>query len=595
MAVLDATVKSGRWKQALLQAAVFAPGPVVLAAAGRPVTALLCAALSGVASRMMVHRLTNSAQRWEAESTRTAELNRMTEEALHHSTDVLRSIISALPVGVVAINRQARVELWNHAAETMLGYSAEEMIGHPAPTKVFMSTAEDNDIAAADVFLRMVTGQLVKSEDVRCRRKDGSALEASFSGAPLMDDDERIQGAICVFEDISHRKTMARALQQAQKMEAVGQLTGGMAHDFNNILGVAIGNLDLLEEEVADLPNASDLVKSSLGALLRGAELTRALLAFARRQPLRPSAVNVAEMLESTMKVLGRVLGEPIQIRLETAGPLWPVVVDAAQLEASITNLAINARDAMPAGGTLSIVTRNALLDADGVPPTEVAPGEYVSIEVSDTGSGMTSEVLAHVFEPFFTTKPVGQGTGLGLSMVYGFIKQSGGHIKIYSEPGLGTTVRLYLPHARDMAAEQQARSDTEDGSIQGGSETILVVDDNKDVRRMVTRQLAELGYRVLEADEARKALTILEAEPAVDLLFTDIVMPHGMDGFTLAEAVRTVKPAVGVLFTSGFPSTSAQAAAGLGGSAELLSKPYRRQELAKAVRRTLEKTKVRT
>ncbi len=536
-----------------------------------------------------LRRLAGETARWRGEAEKAKQSEHIIEETLHHCADVLRSIASALPVGLVAIDRNARVELWNHAAETILGYRADEMIGQPAPTKVFMSVAEDPDSGAADMFLRMVTGQSVKSEEVRCRRKDGSALEASFSGAPLIDADERIRGAICVFEDLTHRNAMARALYQAQKMEAVGQLTGGMAHDFNNILGIAVGNLDLVEEQVADRPAVVALVKSALDALLRGAELTRALLAFARRQPLRPTIVDVADLLAATMRVLSRALGEQVQVVLQIAPGLWPVVADAAQLESAVTNLSINARDAMPGGGRLSIAAHNVALDDHASSQLQdVEPGEYVAIEVSDTGSGMSSEVLVRAFEPFFTTKPPGQGTGLGLSMVYGFAKQSGGHIKLYSEVGVGTTVRLYLPRA--MPADGQGRlAETVAAKPRGGRETILVVDDNPDVRRMAEQQLTSLGYRVVQAEHGPDALAMLERTPQVDLLFTDVMMPHGMDGFALAAQARRRWPQLKVLFTSGFPGASVSAGRGLDDSMAFIGKPYRRQELAQAIRQILD------
>ncbi len=555
----------------------------VLAAAG-----LL---LGGLSLRLAagLRELSAEVARWRGEAEKAKEEERISEETLHHCADVLRSIASALPVGLVAINRDARVELWNHAAETILGYTAEEMVGEPAPTKVFMSVAEDHDAGAADMFLRMVTGQSLKSEEVRCRRKDGSAVEASFSGAPLIDSDDRIRGAICVFEDLTHRNAMARALYQAQKMEAVGQLTGGMAHDFNNILGVAIGNLDLVEEQISDRPATAALVKSALDALLRGAELTRALLAFARRQPLRPSVVDVADLLGATMKVLSRTLGEQVQVSLQIARALWPVVADPAQLESAVTNLSINARDAMPSGGHLTITARNVILDDDaGARLQEVEPGEYVAIEVSDTGSGMSSEVLAHAFEPFFTTKAPGQGTGLGLSMVYGFAKQSGGQIKLYSEPGIGTTVRLYLPRAAPARGQGRAQ-ETAGSKLRGGREAVLVVDDNAEVRRMVHQQLTSLGYRVLQAEDGGKALALLENTPEVDLLFTDVIMPHGMDGFALAEQAQRRRPELKVLFTSGFPGASVSAGRGLDDSMAFIGKPYRRQELAQAIRGILD------
>lgn len=554
----------------------------------------LCRSLAGASGHDPIGEIARAVEgltsevglrRDEAASAALARL--AAEEALHHNMDVLRSMVSTLPVGVVAIGRDGHIKLWNHAAETILGYTAEEMVGRPTPPDIF-SPAPESGATAADVFLRMVTGQRVKGEEVRCLRKDGSVVDASFSGAPLMDEDERLRGAICVFEDVGQRNAIAEQLQQAQKMEAVGQLTGGLAHDFNNILGVAIGNLDLLEVELADRPDAVEMIDTALGALLRGAELTRALLAFSRRQPLQPALVDVAELLGVVGRMLSRTLGEHIRIALRADGGLWRVLVDAAQLEAAITNLAINARDAMPSGGRLTVTARNASLDESYASRNaEVEPGEYLVIEISDTGSGMSPEVLARVYEPFFTTKPVGQGTGLGLSMVYGFIKQSGGHIRIYSEVGHGTTVRLYLPRAKEEAGKAGAKGAPE--PVPGGSETVLVVEDNAEVRRMVSAQLAKLGYAIISAAHGPAAMDVLSSNAAIDLLFTDVVMPEGMTGFELAEAALKIRPGLKVLVTSGFPGTTFHPPEGADGAMDFISKPYRRQDLARAVRAVLD------
>ncbi len=507
------------------------------------------------------------------------------EEALLQSTDMLSSLVSALPVGVVTIDRAGRVALWNRAAEAILGYTAEEMIGQPLPTKVF--SMKNGVTGAAHVYLRMVTGQVIKGEEVRYRRKDGSFVETSFSGAGLMDEDGRLRCAICVFEDIGLRKAITHQLHQAQKMEAVGQLTGGMAHDFNNILGVAIGNLDLLAAEIADRPAAAELAEIAVNALLRGAELTRALLAFSRRQPLQPARLDAAALLSGVTRMLSRVLGEQIHVQFRAKGDLWPVLADPAQLEAAITNLAINARDAMPHGGRLTVTGCNTQLCPDELATDgEPAAGDYLLIEVADTGAGMTAAVLARAFEPFFTTKPVGQGTGLGLSMVYGFIKQSGGTVKIDSVPGRGTVVRLYLPRANNTP---DAASGPVDGGeeVTGGNETILVVEDNPDVRRLAEGMLSGLGYRVLTAEHGPAALALLDSGVAVDLLFTDVVMPEGLTGYDLAEEALRRRPGLKVLFTSGYPGTTPPPPACLSG--RLLCKPYRFHDLGLRVRESLD------
>ena len=377
-------------------------------------------------------------------------------------------------------------------------------------------------------------------------------------------------------------------LHQAQKMEAIGNLTGGMAHDFNNLLSVVIGNLDLLQERVRNDREAMALSESALQASIRGAELTRQLLAFARRQPLAPSVVDLNELVIGMTRLLERILEEHIEVVLNPGEGIWPVLIDAAQLSAAIANLATNARDAMPGGGRLTIETKNAHLDADYVALNpEVAPGDYVLLEVSDTGTGMSPETLSQVFEPFFTTKEVGRGTGLGLSMVFGFVKQSRGHIKIYSELGHGTIVRLYLPRAAQGPVLTAPVAEAK--PAQPANATILVVEDDDDVRRVVTKQITELGYGVIEARNPKEALAMLrDPQTKIDLLFTDLVMPGGMNGRELAGAATAERPGLKVLYTSGYSDSSLRGDEKLKADERFLSKPYRKQDLARTIEETL-------
>ncbi len=371
-------------------------------------------------------------------------------------------------------------------------------------------------------------------------------------------------------------------LHQAQKMEAIGNMTGGMAHDFNNLLAVMVGNLELLQDRLGNDSRGVALADAALQAGMRGAELTRQLLAFARRQPLKPSITDVNELVVGMTRLLERILEENIEIALITAPEVWPVTIDPAQLSSAIANLATNARDAMPRGGRLTIETMNTHLDEDyAARNPEVVPGDFVLIEVSDTGTGIAAETLPHVFEPFFTTKEVGRGTGLGLSMVFGFVKQSQGHIKIYSELGQGTTVRLYLRRA--ASGIQAPLSAPIAAAPQRGHETILVVEDDAAVRATVIRQLGDLGYRVAEADRAEAALALLRNPAvAVDLLFTDLVMPGGMNGHELARAALAERPGLKILYTSGYPGSTLRGDERLKEGEHFLSKPYRRQELAR-------------
>jgi nitrogen-specific signal transduction histidine kinase/ActR/RegA family two-component response regulator len=395
---------------------------------------------------------------------------------------------------------------------------------------------------------------------------------------------------LTVLDDVTDRRAVRQQLQQAQKMEAVGRLTGGLAHDFNNLLLIMIGNLDLLVEEMKDNPEAAEKVDIVLQSSLRGADLTRQLLAFSRRQSLMPKQLCLNDLIENTSKLLHRTLGENVDIELRLADNLWPVTVDESQLEAALVNMAINARDAMPDGGRLVVETRNTALDKDYCEKhVELNPGEFVEIEVTDNGTGMPPEVLSRIFDPFFTTKDPARGTGLGLSTVFGFMRQSGGHITAYSEVGLGTTFKLYLLRAQGELASAQA-SPTAAMKAPTGTphETILVVEDNREIRAMVVNQLSELGYQVLQAENAMDALERL-GTAAVDLMFTDMVMPGKINGKQLAWIARFKQPTLKVLFTSGFPGSADVHGAQLEPDDILLRKPYRKADLAQAVRDVLD------
>jgi signal transduction histidine kinase len=381
---------------------------------------------------------------------------------------------------------------------------------------------------------------------------------------------------------------LGRRLGQAQKMEAVGQLTGGIAHDFNNLLTVLLGNAEFLVDDLADRPESRELAQSMVMAAERGAELTRSLLAFARRQPLAPQAVDANRLVLAMEGLLRRTLGEHIEYRIVLNPGLWPAMVDSAQLESAVLNLALNARDAMPLGGALTIETSCTHLDdAYAGQHPEVQPGDYVMIAVSDSGTGMAPEILAQVFEPFFTTKEVGKGTGLGLSMVYGFVRQTGGHIKLYSELGEGTTVKLYLPRAD---ASPAAAEPPRPAPVTGAGEVVLAVEDNDLVRSHVTSELKALGYSVLSAASGAEALHIVhDRARRIDLLFTDVVMPGGLSGPDLARLAVEVRPGLKVLYTSGYTENSVVHNGRLDPGVQLLTKPYRRQELARKLREVLE------
>jgi signal transduction histidine kinase len=375
-------------------------------------------------------------------------------------------------------------------------------------------------------------------------------------------------------------------LRQAQKMEAVGQLTGGIAHDLNNLLTVITGTIEILAEAVADRPELVAITKMIDDAAARGADLTQRLLAFARKQPLRPREVDVNSLVIEATKLLRSTLGEQIEVHLVLAGDASRALIDPSQLTNAILNLALNARDAMPDGGKLTIETCDITLDDSYASVnSDVAAGDYVLVAVTDSGHGIPADILDHVFEPFFTTKDVDKGSGLGLSMVYGFVKQSNGHIKIYSEEGHGTTVRIYLPQAIGAAVAAEV---TITPGIEGGHETILVVEDDHLVRAFVVSQIQSLGYLTLAAVNAAEAMVVINSPQEINLLFTDMIMPGSMNGRQLADAALRQRAALKILFTSGYSNEAIIHHGHLDADVLLLAKPYRRSDLARMIRMAL-------
>ncbi|HMA14904.1 MAG TPA: PAS domain S-box protein, partial [Kiloniellaceae bacterium] len=516
---------------------------------------------------------------------RQQALDRAEREAVEQR---FRQILSLAPDAIVAVDEHFRVTIFNRAAETVFGYSSDEVTGQPL------------DILLPKRFIErhrhLMKGMAMPAEELRRhgdhfdiigRRKDGTEFPAESSIARL------VQGGrttfMAVIRDVSERRALEAQLRQAQRMEAVGQLTGGLAHDFNNLLTIVIGNLDLLLERLDADGEVAEMARIALDASLRGATLTRQLLAFSRRQPLEPKAFDMSALVDDTIGLLRRTLGQQLEIETRFAPDLWPVLADPAQLESAFANLAINARDAMPQGGRLTIETANKNLDQDYVQHNvDVAAGDYVMLAVTDNGSGIASEILDKVFEPFFTTKEPGHGTGLGLSMVYGFAKQSGGHVKIYSEQGHGTTVRLYLPRA-DAGRQRSDARPCAPAAVPAGDATVLVVEDSAEVRRVAVNHLLAFGYRVIEAGNGREALVRLAEDEDIDLLFTDVVMPGGLSGPELARQARALRPNLKILFTSGYAEGAFDGGLPDGLAGNLLSKPYRREELARKLREVIE------
>ena len=508
------------------------------------------------------------------------------EQELQESESRYRAIFETAVDAIIVSDQHGIIQEFSRAAEAMTGYRAAELIGQNMRVLLTPAMRQEPE--------RYTARYLWTIKELEVCRKDGSVFPAHLSIAEWWAGGYRHFTGILRDLSAQHREQVERTkleaqLHQAQKMEAIGNLTGGMAHDFNNMLGVIIGNIDLLRDLKGEDSDIDELTREALDAAFRGADLTRRLLAFARQQPLRPQHVDVNELVSGITRLLRRTIGEDVEISLDLAPELWPVVVDPAQLEASLTNLATNARDAMADGGRLMIVTGNRTLDADyAAQHAEVVPGGYVMLEVSDTGSGMTPEVMHRIFEPFFTTKSRDKGTGLGLSMVFGFIKQSGGHIGVYSEPGIGTTFRLFLPRmTEDVPAVEESGATP---LLHGRGESVLVVEDNAALRRVVTRQLGELGYRVLAAENAAAGLELLDRQ-SIDLLLTDIVMPGGINGRELARRARQRWPGIKIVFTSGFSEARLNGDAGpLAACTPLLSKPYRKEDLASAAREALDR-----
>ncbi len=488
------------------------------------------------------------------------------------------------PVAILGLDSSRRVIVWNRNAERIFGLSATDVVGRPFPPLIDVAGTQ-----LGDMVRRLLEGEVLTDVEIHQQPSKNAPLELRVSGAPLYDGDRRVRGAVCIVEDVTESKATRRQLEHAQRMEAVGQLTGGLAHDFNNLLAVVIGNLDLLHDQPELQASAKELVDLALKASLGGATLIRQLLAFSRRQALSPKAFDLNALVTSTRELLSRTLGEHIEVVMRLAPDLWPAMADSAQVESALANLAINARDAMPNGGRLTLETANKHLDppyADTNP--EAQPGDYVMLAVSDTGTGIPPDVLGRVFEPFFTTKEQGKGSGLGLSMVYGFAKQSRGHVKIYSEVGHGTTVRLYLPRAgedKPSAAPASAPMASDPDRIDAA---ILVVEDNIDVRRIVCRLLRDFGCTVIEANSGQAALDILHSDQKIDLMFSDVVMPGGMSGAELVQAARRLRPGIKTLLTTGFAEASLRNQVQFADAGEIITKPYRRQDLARKIRSVL-------
>ncbi|QGZ67056.1 hybrid sensor histidine kinase/response regulator [Paraburkholderia acidisoli] len=517
--------------------------------------------------------------------------NRRAHEAALESEQRFRLLVQGVTdYAIFMLSPEGFVTNWNSGARRIKGYTADEIIGSHFSR---FYTPEDAATGLPQRGLDIAAREGRFEAEGRRVRRDGTTFWAHVILDAIHDDDGKLVGFAKITRDITERREAAELLEktqaalfQAQKMEAIGKLTGGVAHDFNNVLQVLRGNLELLENRHHRDAWSSERLAHAIDAVERGARLASQLLAFGRRQALRPVVVNLAAMVREIDNMLARALGETINVETVVAAGLWNTLVDLHQLENVLLNLAINARDAMPEGGRLTIDLANAVLDDRYVRPfPDVPAGQYVMLGVTDTGTGMPADVVERAFDPFFTTKPEGQGTGLGLSMAYGFVKQSGGHIRIYSEVGHGTTIRIYLPRSMEAAVDPQARPHH---VMRGGKETILVVEDDTRVQSTVVDMLTGLGYSVLKADDAEQALAVIRSGVHVDVLFTDVVMPGTLRSPDMARQAATLLPHLKVLFTSGYTQNAIVHGGRLDPGVELLGKPYSREELAHKLRHIL-------
>ncbi len=510
---------------------------------------------------------------------RTAELEKANEE-LREANEVREAVVHSSPLAIWALDLDGTVRFWNPAAEAIFGWKAEEVVGKPLP--VIPEELRGEYAEWLEGFRR---GEMISGKERPRLRKDGSRVDMAIWTAPLRDGSGRIVGTITIDSDVSQRKLLEEQFRQAQKLEAVGRLAGGVAHDFNNLLTIIQGYTEMVLMEAEHLPSMTEYAREIEYAAERASALTSQLLAFSRRQISQPQPLDLNQVVSHSLKMLRRIIGEDIEITTRLAPDLGKVMIDPVHIDQVIMNLAVNARDAMPQGGRLAIDTANVWLDADYTGRhIGVAPGAYCLLAVSDTGVGMNAETRSRLFEPFFTTKEAGKGTGLGLAIVYGIVKQAGGDILVYSEPGQGTTFKIYLPRAEPPTEKVAAGP----GGAVRGNETILICEDDPKIRALVQAMLTRQGYRVLAAQQPAEAVEMLrKLNGPLDLLLTDVVMP-GTSGLELAKTVAEMRPEARILYMSGYTDHQMGAACHLEQDMSFIQKPFTSAALAAKVREVL-------